>query len=119
MAHTAHFPGAHGILDLYGVSAALLADPEAVSRALLQAAHAARATILREYFHHFGENQGVTGILLLAESHLSIHTWPEHGYAAVDIFLCGQLKLTPAYESLCRDFQPQTYRWQIIPRGNG
>lgn len=115
---TSHFPSTHGILDLYGVDAALLADPTEIRHALFQAAQAAQATILNEHFHHFGENQGVTGVLLLAESHLSIHTWPEHQYAAVDIFLCGQLKLAAAYESLCQFFQPCTHRWQIIERGS-
>jgi len=50
---------------------------------------AAGAKLLELRVHHFGANEGVTGVALLAESHLSIHSWPEHGYAAVDLFLCG------------------------------
>ena len=47
------------------------------------------ATILHGHFHHFGPNSGVSGVLVLAESHVSIHTWPERDYAALDIFVCG------------------------------
>ena len=54
-----------------------------------QRAPAAGARVLGARFHPFGPGQGVTGVLLLAESHISIHTWPEHGYAAVDVFMCG------------------------------
>lgn len=50
----------------------------------------AGATVIGLYLHHFGPGQGVTGVVLLAESHMSIHSWPEHGYAAIDIFLCGR-----------------------------
>ncbi|WP_264802183.1 adenosylmethionine decarboxylase, partial [Ameyamaea chiangmaiensis] len=47
------------------------------------------ATILHSHFHHFTPNGGVSGVVVLAESHISIHTWPERNYAAVDIFMCG------------------------------
>ena len=60
-----------------------------VKRALLDAAAAAGATVVGEVFHKFAP-QGVTGIVCIAESHISIHTWPEHAYAAVDIFTCGK-----------------------------
>ena len=55
------------------------------------------ATLLRSEFHDFGEGYGVTGVSLLAESHMSIHTWPEHKYAAVDIYMCGE---TDPYQAL-------------------
>ncbi|HET9511955.1 MAG TPA: adenosylmethionine decarboxylase [Sphingomonas sp.] len=61
----------------------------AVDAAMRAAVAAAGATLLDLRLHGFGEGQGVTGIALLAESHISIHTWPEHDYAAADIFLCG------------------------------
>jgi S-adenosylmethionine decarboxylase len=60
-----------------------------VETALRGAASAAGATLLEVRLHSFGAGQGVTGVAMLAESHISIHTWPEHGYAAVDIFLCA------------------------------
>ena len=81
------FAGAHLLLDLWG--AYNLTDPELIDRALRDAAEAAGATILHSHFHHFGPDGGVSGVLVLAESHISIHTWPEAGYAALDIFMCG------------------------------
>ena len=80
--------GTHLLADLTGCTG--LADVARVEAALREAVAAARATLLDVRLHHFGDGQGVTGVALLAESHISIHTWPEHGYAAVDIFLCGR-----------------------------
>lgn len=87
--HTAVEPvGKHCILELYGCNPARL-DDEAFLRSLISSAvQQAGATLLNLITHHF-EPQGVTGLALLAESHLSIHTWPESGYAAVDVFTCG------------------------------
>ena len=69
--------------------AALLDDVALVKQVLLAAAEEAGATIVGEVFHKFSP-VGVTGIVCIAESHISIHTWPEHAYAAVDIFTCGE-----------------------------
>jgi len=81
------FAGTHLLVDLWGAHD--LCDPEAIDRALRAAAEAAGATILHGHFHHFSPNGGVSGVLVLAESHISIHTWPERDFAAVDIFMCG------------------------------
>ena len=80
--------GRHLIADL--AAGRHLADPAAIAAALRAAAAAARVTLLDLSVHHFGPGQGVTGVALLAESHISIHTWPETGQAAVDIFVCGR-----------------------------
>ena len=82
------YEGRHLIADLHGC--AHLDDVAYVEAALIAAAQAAGATVLEARMHGFGPGQGVTGMVLLAESHISIHSWPEHGYAAVDIFLCGR-----------------------------
>ena len=81
------FAGSHLLLDLWG--AKNLTDPKLIDRALRDAAEAANATILHSHFHHFGPDSGVSGVIVLAESHISIHTWPERHFAAVDIFMCG------------------------------
>lgn len=79
--------GTHLLADLYGCRH--LDDPVVIEAALRAGVAAAGATLLDIRLHHFGGHQGVTGVALLAESHMSIHSWPEHGFAAIDIFLCG------------------------------
>ena len=80
--------GKHCILELYDCCHEKLNDEAFLRDAITDAAKRAGATLLHLVTHHF-EPQGVTGLALLAESHISIHTWPESGYAAVDVFTCG------------------------------
>ncbi|MBV8097389.1 MAG: adenosylmethionine decarboxylase, partial [Acetobacteraceae bacterium] len=81
------FAGTHLLVDLWG--AKNLTDPALIEAALRRGAEAANATILHGHFHHFSPDGGVSGVLVLAESHISIHTWPERDFAAIDIFMCG------------------------------
>ena len=108
-----HSVGRHCILDVYQINDNWLQDAVAIEELLRQAAQAAQAHILTSHFHTFGGSGGVTGVLLLAESHISIHTWPEHHYAAIDIFMCGQLLTEAAVaklQKLLPDAQMQI-RW--------
>ena len=79
--------GLHLIADL--AACERLDDPDFIAAVLRDAAAAAKVTLLELRLHHFGGGNGVTGVALLAESHISIHTWPEDDLAAVDIFVCG------------------------------
>ena len=90
----------HILIELHGCPADRLNDAESIEQVMLAAARAAGAQVLSARFHRFSP-LGVSGVVLIAESHLTIHTWPEHGYAAVDVFTCGQ-SVSPwsAYESL-------------------
>ncbi len=81
--------GSHLLVELNGCSDRLLDDVNQVKATLLDAANAAGATVVGEIFHEFSP-AGVTGVVAIAESHISIHTWPEHGYAAVDVFSCSE-----------------------------
>ncbi len=78
--------GVHLIVDLHG--AQRLNDIDHIEATLRRCIEAARATLLHIHLHHF-QPSGVSGVAVLAESHISIHTWPEAGYAALDIFMCG------------------------------
>lgn len=79
--------GQHLIADVAGAHG--LDDAEMIAETLRLAALAAHLTLLSIHVHPFGEGQGVTGVALLAESHISIHTWPEHALHALDVFACG------------------------------
>ena len=81
--------GVHCILELYDCSPEHLNDRPLIIEALREAAKIAKSTLLGEVNHQFNPH-GVTALALLAESHISIHTWPEDGYAAVDVFTCGE-----------------------------
>ena len=114
-----HMPGNHGLLDLYGCNEAILKDQGRLKTALVAAAQAAEATILTEHFHTFSGAGGVTGVLLLAESHISIHTWPEHHFAAIDAFICGGMKLEKVKEILRRELAAERAVWTVARRGEG
>ncbi|MQF48683.1 adenosylmethionine decarboxylase [SAR202 cluster bacterium AC-647-N09_OGT_505m] len=81
--------GTHILLELKDCNRDLLDNLPYIQNALLEAAEETGATVIGQSFHQFSP-QGVTGVLAIAESHLCIHTWPEYGYAAVDIFTCGE-----------------------------
>jgi S-adenosylmethionine decarboxylase len=82
------FAGSHLLLDMWG--AAHLDDPDHLGQAMRRAVKAAEATLLHLHLHHFSPYGGVSGVAVLAESHISVHTWPEHAFAAFDIFMCGE-----------------------------
>jgi S-adenosylmethionine decarboxylase len=109
--------GAHLLADFYGVAADSLSDADAIERLLLESARAAGAQILHCHFHAFGPGRGITGVLLLAESHISIHTWPEFGFAAADIFMCGQAEPQRALAVIRLALQPASCTVQTITRG--
>lgn len=80
--------GMHVVLDLYECDPQILDDIEKIEEILTKAAEVANATIIDKRFHKFSP-QGVSGVVVVSESHVAIHTWPEHGYAAVDVYTCG------------------------------
>lgn len=95
--------GHHLIVDLYGCNPENMNSIEPVREIIIKAAHAAGATIVAQQFHQFNPI-GVTGVLVLAESHLAVHTWPEKEYCAVDLFTCGKTDNLAALEILKAGF---------------
>ncbi len=98
------FAGTHLLLELWECKD--LSDPGYIDQALCDAAHAAGAAVLHSHFHRFSPNEGVSGVLVLAESHISIHTWPEHAFAAIDIFMCGECDPYKSIPVLRERFDP-------------
>ena len=111
--------GTHVIAELYDCPRDLLDDERFVTQALREAVQRGLACLIKEVSHHF-HPQGVTALGLLAESHISIHTWPEYGYAAADVFTCGS-RANP--EEACRylveAFRAKRYRLMKWRRGEG
>ncbi len=108
--------GIHCILELYDCPANLLDDLVFVRQTIREAATKSQSTLLGDLAHQF-EPQGVTALALLAESHISVHTWPEMGYAAADVFTCGEHTLPEAACSYLIDaFQAGSHVFRSIPR---
>ncbi len=97
-------PGLHLLIDFWG--AKNLQDEALIEKAMRDAAATCGATVLDIKLHSFGENAGITGVAILAESHISIHTWPEIGYAALDVFMCGTCNPHKALPVLRSTFEP-------------
>lgn len=109
--------GVHCILELYECPAELLNDLNFIKKALQEAALEAESTLLKQIEFQF-QPQGVTALALLAESHISIHTWPENGYLAADVFTCGEhSKPVEACKYLIKAFQSGKHIFMKMPRG--
>jgi S-adenosylmethionine decarboxylase len=80
--------GHHTLIELHGCDDAMLRDAAGVRTLMLDAVKQSGGTHVTDVFHHFSPH-GVSGVIVIAESHVTIHTWPEHGYAAADVFTCG------------------------------
>jgi len=109
------YAGTHLLVELWG--AKNLGDSALTEAALREGATSAGATILHCHLHHFGPNAGLSGVLVLAESHISIHTWPEREYAAIDIFMCGVCDPYQAIPAVKRAFAPSSV--QIVESRRG
>lgn len=110
--------GNHLILELKDCDRKRLSDLDFLKDTLLSACRVAGATILSESFHSFPPYGGVSGVVIIAESHFSIHTWPEYGYAAIDIFTCGNsLHPKKAVEMLVRELQSRDHSILELNRG--
>ena len=106
--------GQHSLLDFHGCPEIMLKDTTAIRRALIDAVKRAGGTVVTDAFHTFSP-YGVSGVVVIAESHVTIHTWPEHGYAAVDVFSCG---VTLNHELIERDIRRSADRRLFAAEAN-
>lgn len=109
-------PGLHLLIDFW--EATYLQDQAHIEQALRNAATACGATVLHIMLHSFGNDAGITGVAILSESHISVHTWPETGYVALDVFMCGACDPRGAVAVLEAAFQPKRVRVTEHRRGN-
>jgi S-adenosylmethionine decarboxylase len=114
---TVSFVGRHLILDLWEADA--LDDAEVIENALRDSVEEAGATLLHIHLHRFEPNGGVSGVAVLAESHISIHPWPERRYAALDVFMCGNCDPEKTVPVLRRAFSPRFIVVNEFRRGGG
>ncbi len=108
----------HLLAEYFGCDADRLNDRQGLERLMREAADAAGASVVGAAFHPYSPH-GVTGVLLIAESHFSLHTWPEHGYAAADFYTCGSLLPERALEPLGRGLSATRVETLLIERGRG
>ncbi len=109
------FAGKHYLVDFWGAQS--LTSVAVIEQALRDAAIASRSVLLHIHLHQFSSSGGVTGVALLAESHISVHTWPERNFAAFDVFMCGDAKPEEAVQLLKTVFQPERVELSEILRG--
>ena len=109
--------GKHLLIELWDCDKEVLNDLGLLKEIMLKAAIDCGATVLGESFHHFSP-QGVSGVVVIAESHLSIHTWPEYGYAAADVFTCGTtVQPEKAAEALIEKLRARNHSLNEVQRG--
>ena len=107
--------GKHLLLEIWG--AANLTSIDIVKKALEKVVEDCEATLLDIKLHHFSPNDGISGVAIIMESHISIHTWPEFDYAAIDIFVCGNVDPYKAIPALKEFFKPAKIQLMEIKRG--
>jgi S-adenosylmethionine decarboxylase len=98
------YAGSHLILDLWDAEG--LDDRDKIEKAMIDAVKAAGATLLHIHLHTFSDGGGISGVAVLAESHISVHTWPERKYAAFDVFMCGEAEPKKALSVFKAAFNP-------------
>ncbi len=109
--------GKHLIIEFYDCDHESVTDPKKVENIMISAAKAAKATIVSSSFHTFNPF-GVSGVVVIAESHLAIHTWPEYNYASLDVYTCGE-EVNPwdAFDYLKEHFNPKNVTAIEMRRG--
>ncbi len=109
--------GSHLLVEMYGCNQISLENEATVGTVMREAADRSEATVVAQSFHEF-QPYGVSGAVIIQESHYTIHTWPEHGYAAIDLFYCGgTVKVHKAIDALREGFKPTRIKFLVVRRG--
>ena len=113
--HNLVYAGSHLIVDLWNTNFdnKIITLKNIIKKAVL----IANATMLHIHLHRFGKDQGISGVAILAESHISVHTWPERDYIAFDIFMCGDTKPMEATKYLIKSLKPGKKKVRELKRG--
>ena len=109
--------GNHILVEFMNCDPHVMNDVAAIERDMVGAAKKAGATVINSTFHHFSP-YGVSGVVVIQESHLAIHTWPEYGYAAVDLFTCGEMNAWISFDHLKECFGSKSYSAIELKRGS-
>lgn len=117
MTNVPHSPGLHYLLELSGVKPALLTDAELLEMTLEGCARRGGATVVKSMIHEFSPH-GLSGVVVISESHIAVHTWPELDYVALDIFTCGAGDIAEAiYQEALGAFSPKNHIVRRLNRG--
>jgi len=108
--------GTHLLVEFYSCNFKIIDSIEIVKSVMIEAVNISGATIVEPVFHKFAP-QGVSGVVVIEESHFAIHTWPEHGYASIDLYSCGEFDYMEAVKFLKKKFDCQNYQISSIKRG--
>lgn len=108
--------GRHLLAEFYDCGTDALNDPGRIERFMNEAARRSGATVVQSVFHAFSPH-GVSGVVVVEESHLAVHTWPEYRYAAVDYFACGAVDCAAAVRCLAAHLAPARVETKVAPRG--
>ena len=109
------FAGRHILADFWGVER--MGELDFIQKTIEESARKAGATILHSYYHPFGKGMGVSGVTVLSESHISIHTWPERNFASIDIFMCGNCDPQTSIDYLQKILKPSSVDQSLNRRG--
>jgi S-adenosylmethionine decarboxylase proenzyme len=108
--------GQHYLIDFVDCDPEITQQVEPIREIVMRAAKECGATILNDLFHQF-QPMGVSGVVVIAESHISVHTWPENGFVAIDIFTCGEMQPQVAVDIMRKDFRAKEATVKVLVRG--
>ncbi|HNX23844.1 MAG TPA: adenosylmethionine decarboxylase [Spirochaetota bacterium] len=111
-----NYLGRHFLAEFYNCSSEILNDETSIADIMTKAVEVSKATIIKPFFHKFSPH-GISGVIVIAESHLAIHTWPEFSFAAVDLFSCGDFDFTEALRFIRDNLTAEKYSILSIKRG--